>query len=60
MYRIIIEYKGPPYLIQGVKEELAMCCEKYGDCRVVSVEEGHQSFYQTSIQGMRGGRHGNQ
>ncbi len=60
MYRIIIEYDGSPWLLHAVKEELAMCCEKHGDCRVVSVEEVQdKSFYQMSIRGT-GGRHGNQ
>ena len=55
MYRIIIEYKGPPWLIQGVKEELAMCCERHGDCRVVSIEDVRESgFQQMSIGGSYG------
>lgn len=65
MYRIVIEYTGSPWLLRGTKEELAMLCEKRGDCRVVSIEEvpeqevRQMSFYQTSVQG-KGGRYGNQ
>ena len=33
-----IEVNAPEYNIIGIKEQLAMLCEKFGDVRVVSVE----------------------
>lgn len=37
--RIVIEVDAPPGHAIGVKESLAQDVEKYGDTRVVSVEE---------------------
>ena len=39
MLRIVIEVDAPGKTVQGVKEALAMDCEKYGDVRVVEVTE---------------------
>lgn len=39
MLRITIEVDAPPGQAIGVKEFLAMEAERYGDARVVSVEE---------------------
>lgn len=64
MYRITIECRVPPFALHGLKEELAMYCERFGDCRVVSVDEVQErtfdqmSFYQTHVQ--KGGSYGNQ
>lgn len=39
MIRIVIDCSAPPGQAIGIKEALAMECERWGDCRVVSVEE---------------------
>jgi len=39
MLKIVIEVKRPPGQAIGIKEQIAMDLEKYGDVRVVSVEE---------------------
>lgn len=37
---ITIEVNAPGWAAQGIKEDIAMHLEKYGDARVVSVKEG--------------------
>lgn len=39
MLSVVIEVQAPGWAAQGVKEQLAMMLERFGDCRVVSVEE---------------------
>ena len=39
MLRVTIMVDAPGWQAQGVKESLAMDLERYGDCRVVSVED---------------------
>ena len=39
MLRITIEVKAPAGQAVGIKEDLAMYLERFGDCRVISVEE---------------------
>ena len=39
MPRITIEVKAPAGQAVGIKEDLAMYLERFGDCRVISVEE---------------------
>lgn len=49
MLRIVLEVNAPAGKALGVKEDFAMYAEKYGDTRVVSVEEiapQQQSFFE--------------
>lgn len=39
MLRIVVDVDRPPGQAIGIKEQIAMELEKYGDTRVVSVEE---------------------
>lgn len=39
MLTIMIEVDAPSGMAQGVKEQLAVLLERWGDARVVSVEE---------------------
>lgn len=39
MLRILIEVEAPPGQAIGIKEDLAMAAERYGDTKVVSVVE---------------------
>lgn len=39
MLSIVIEVQAPGWAAQGVKEQLAMMLERFGDTRVVSVIE---------------------
>lgn len=39
MLTITIKVDAPPGQAIGIKEHLAMCLEKYGDTRVVSIVE---------------------
>lgn len=41
MLTIVCQVDRPPGQAIGVKEDLAMYCEKFGDVRVVSVTETH-------------------
>lgn len=41
MLDIHVQIDRPPGQAIGVKEDLAMYCEKFGDVRVVSVTETH-------------------
>ena len=39
MIKITLQINAPPGQVIGIKEDIAMLCEKYGDTRVVRVEE---------------------
>ncbi len=39
MLIITIQANAPPGQAIGIKEDLAMYCERYGDVRVISVQE---------------------
>ena len=39
MITVVIEVKAPGWAALGIKENLAMYLERYGDARVVSVTE---------------------
>lgn len=39
MIVVVMEVNAPGSMAQAVKEQLAMLLERYGDTRVVSVEE---------------------
>ena len=41
MLTIVIRVDAPPGQAIGVKEQLAMCLERYGDTRVVSIKAAH-------------------
>ena len=34
---IVLQVDAPPYMVQGVKETLAMYLERYGDTKVIDV-----------------------
>ena len=38
MLKLVIEVDVPGWAVQGVKEHLAMCLERFGDVRVVDVQ----------------------
>lgn len=58
MIRILIESNAPGWAIPGIKEDLAMHLERYGDCRIVEVREYYQIAQdpadQAKIQGFEG------
>ena len=39
MITVVIEVKAPGWAAQGIKENLAMYLERYGDTRVIEVKE---------------------
>ena len=39
MLTIIAQVNAPPWMAQGIKEDLAMHLEKFGDARVVEIRE---------------------
>ena len=41
MLTIIIEVNAPPGQAIAVKEHLAMCLERFGNTRVISIEEDY-------------------
>ena len=52
MLRITLEVEAPAEAAQGVKEQIAMELEKYGDVRVVKVEEtGQRNWRQMQFDG---------
>ena len=52
MLRITLEVDAPAEAAQGVKEQIAMELEKYGDVRVVKVEEiGQRKWRQMQFDG---------
>lgn len=48
MLKVTIYVAAPTGTAQGVKESLAMELERFGDCRVVSVEEISYTKQQTA------------
>lgn len=38
--RILLEADVPPYLVDGLKEDMAMYCEKYGDVKIIRIDDG--------------------
>lgn len=57
MIRILIECTAPGWAIPGIKEDLAMYLERFGDCRIVEVREYARvqiSGDQAQIQGFEG------
>ena len=52
MLRITLEVEAPAEAAQGVKEQIAMELERYGDVRVVKVEEtGQRKWRQMQLDG---------
>ena len=52
MLRITLEVDAPAEVAQGVKEQIAMELETYGDVRVVKVEEtGQRKWRQMQLDG---------
>ena len=45
MLTITIECDAPSGMAQGVKEDLAMYLERYGDCRVTDITEWDPQQY---------------
>ncbi len=41
MVVVVIEVDAPGWAAQGIKEQLAMYLERFGDTRVVRVEQTH-------------------
>lgn len=57
MIRILIECNAPGWAIPGIKEDLAMHLERFGDCRIVEVREYSRiqiAGDQAQIQGFEG------
>ena len=52
MLKLTIEVDAPADAVQGVKEQIAMELERYGDVRVVKVEEtGQRKWRQMQLDG---------
>lgn len=52
MLRITLEVDAPADAAQGIKEKIAMDFERYGDVRVVKVEEtGQRKWRQVQLDG---------
>lgn len=44
-----IEVNAPAVMAQGVKEQIAMELEKFGDVRVVSIRDSGQPIYRQEV-----------
>ena len=53
MLRIVVEVDRPAGQAIGIKEVIAMELEKYGDTRVISVEEVPEKYRQERIGGYK-------
>ncbi len=42
MLKITLEVNAPEWMMQGIKEHLAMYLEEFGDVRVVDIEEAEE------------------
>ncbi len=49
MLTIIIQVNAPPGQAIGIKEDLAMYLERFGDARVVSVKEQQTQYRQMEL-----------
>lgn len=49
MLTITIEVNAPAAMAQGVKEQIAMELEKFGDVRVVSIRDSGQPVYRQEV-----------
>lgn len=56
MLIITVQVNAPAGQAIGIKEQIAMDLEKYGDTRVLSVEEKHTEYQQMEIGGSYGKR----
>lgn len=54
MLTITIKVNAPGWQAQGIKEHLAMCLERFGDTKIVSIEE-NEHVHQMQMQNMKGG-----
>ena len=50
--RILMEADVPPYLVDGLKEDIAMYCEKYGDVKIIQIDDGSRPVEQMKMGGM--------
>lgn len=55
MLIVTVQVNAPSAKAQGVKEQIAQCLERWGDTKVISVEERPQPAYKQ----MRIGEYGN-
>lgn len=39
MLSVVIHVSAPGWMAQGIKEQLAMLLERWGDCQIVEVQE---------------------
>lgn len=53
MLTITIKVNAPGWMAQGVKEHLAMCLEKFGDTRVVSVQDDTDKSRQMKMEDLK-------
>ena len=51
MLIVTVHVNAPAGQAIGIKEQIAMDLEKYGDTRVLSVEEKHEEYQQMEIGG---------
>lgn len=49
MLEIVIQVEAPPYMAQGLKEDLAMTAQEWGPTRVASVRELSGAYRRTVI-----------
>ena len=54
MLIITIKVNAPGWMAQGIKEHLAMCLERFGDTKVISIQENEQ-VRQMQMNNMKGG-----
>lgn len=50
--RLVMEADVPSYLVEGLKEDMAMYCEKYGDVKIIQVDDGSRPVEQMKIGGL--------
>lgn len=46
---IVLQVDAPPYMVQGVKETLAMELEKHGDVKVLEIRTEENTYKQEEI-----------
>lgn len=50
MLKITVEVNAPGWAAQGVKEHLAMCLERFGDVRVMDVQNTDEQLLECQME----------
>lgn len=50
---IVLQVNAPPFMVQGIKEHIAMTLERFGDTKVLEVRFEERTNEQMKIEGAK-------